>query len=244
MNGKLAYAHLTRAMEKRKEFVPQTQDLESKVKAQVIGLVDKSKYHKIKEESDKSLVVQFKQPPPLKSTKKSDQKRLSFFDEEDAGDVILSKKKSTFVQKSTPEIQELGLESSIELKYSYWDTHAFKTVLLDPKSSVEQFIDSVRKEFPSLKGVSMDNILCVKDDLILPHVSRLFDFQHLSFQSLRKIEGKYGLLFDESKSFQILGPSEKNRLVRIAERSWFERHKHLHPANKWKPLDINKVALL
>jgi protein FAM50 len=36
--------------------------------------------------------------------------------------------------------------------------------------SIQQFLDACRQQFPQLRGVNTDNLLYIKEDLIIPHV--------------------------------------------------------------------------
>jgi protein FAM50 len=129
---------------------------------------------------------------------------------------------------------------------------------LKKRATIMEFLDQIRKEFKELKGVSMDNILCIKDETILPHVTSFSLNQHLSFYDFvsNDARGKFGPLFpfDQSSTLQppgpssgdksaneLLVPSNEARTVKIAERSWYERHKSLYPANRWAPLDLDRL---
>lgn len=38
-------------------------------------------------------------------------------------------------------------------------------------TTIEQFLETARREFTELRGVSVDSLLFVKEDVIIPHVS-------------------------------------------------------------------------
>lgn len=66
-------------------------------------------------------------------------------------------------------------EDLLEVVYSYWDGSGHRrTIQIKRGSTIGQFINECRKtlekDFPELKSVSNDNLLYIKEDLILPHV--------------------------------------------------------------------------
>jgi protein FAM50 len=76
-------------------------------------------------------------------------------------------------------------------------------------------LESLRREnmFNELKSVSVDQLIFVKDDVILPH--------HYSFYD-----------------FQLTG--QISHAGKICLRSWYERNKHIFPACRWEPYDPEK----
>lgn len=76
-----------------------------------------------------------------------------------------------YYQQLEKEKQDL-----LEVTYSYWDGSGHRrTVQVKKGSTIGQFINECRKtlekDFPELKSVSSENLLYIKEDLILPHVS-------------------------------------------------------------------------
>ena len=70
----------------------------------------------------------------------------------------------TFVATCTDE--------KIQVTYSYWDgTGHRKTVTCKKGDTITQFLEKCRQQFHELRGVSVDNLIYVKEDLIIPHVS-------------------------------------------------------------------------
>ena len=62
----------------------------------------------------------------------------------------------------------------IEITFSYWDGSGHRRSIKCTKgSSVGQFLEAARKslqeEFRELRGVASDNLLYIKEDLIIPH---------------------------------------------------------------------------
>ena len=88
------------------------------------------------------------------------------------------------------EEQERIKEEIIEVTYSYYDGSGHRRSLkLKKGTTIEKFLDAVRKEFKQLRGLSVDELLYIKEDLIIP--------QHFSFYDLivTKARGKSGPLF-------------------------------------------------
>ena len=88
-----------------------------------------------------------------------------------------------------------------------------------------------------MRGVSSDNLLYVKEDLIIP--------QHFSFYDLivTKARGKSGPLFhfDVHEDVRLAGDArvekDESHPGKICERSWYERNKHIFPASRWEVYD-------
>lgn len=87
--------------------------------------------------------------------------------------------------------EELKLEE-VEIVYSYWDGSGHrKSVRVSPDwvcalkigkrtdrrlqckkgDKISTFLEKARQQFPELRGVNVDNMMYVKEDLIIPHVS-------------------------------------------------------------------------
>lgn len=70
------------------------------------------------------------------------------------------------------EEQERLKNEKIEITYSYYDGNGHRrTAEVKKGATVEQFLEIARQEFKELRGVSTDNLLFVKEDLMIPHVS-------------------------------------------------------------------------
>ena len=67
---------------------------------------------------------------------------------------------------------QLYTDEKIQVTYSYWDgTGHRKTVTCKKGDTITQFLEKCRQQFHELRGVSVDNLIYVKEDLIIPHVS-------------------------------------------------------------------------
>lgn len=112
-------------------------------------------------------------------------------------------------------------------------------------NSVYQFLqrclELLRKEFSELKTVMADQLMYVKEDLILPHHYTFYDF------IVTKARGKSGPLFqfDVHDDVRMISDAtvekEESHAGKVLLRSWYERNKHIFPASRWEPYDPTKT---
>lgn len=134
----------------------------------------------------------------------------------------------------------------LKIVYSYWDGGGHRReVTTRQGDTIGQFLrlalDQLSAEFRQVRSSSVENLMYIKEDLILP--------QHVTFHELivNKARGKSGPLFD-------FGVTEDVRLKqdarvektdshagKIVERHWYEKNKHIFPANRWEPYDPKKT---
>lgn len=72
-------------------------------------------------------------------------------------------------------------EENIQITFSYWDGSGHRRVVdMKKGNSIYQFLqrclDSLRKEFYELRVVSADQLMYIKEDLIIPHHYTFYDF--------------------------------------------------------------------
>jgi hypothetical protein len=75
--------------------------------------------------------------------------------------------------------QEKIKKERLNVTYSYWDGSGHRREIIIPKgTTIAKFLEWVRQdmmdEFPELKAVSAENLLYIKEDLIIPHVRRVW----------------------------------------------------------------------
>lgn len=137
-------------------------------------------------------------------------------------------------------------DEEIEITFSYWDGSGHRrTVRMKKGNSVYQFLqrclELLRKEFSELKTVMADQLMYVKEDLILPHHYTFYDF------IVTKARGKSGPLFqfdvhDDVRMFSDASvEKEESHAGKVLLRSWYERNKHIFPASRWEPYDPTKT---
>lgn len=134
----------------------------------------------------------------------------------------------------------------LEVTYSYWDGSGHRrTVVVQKGFSIGKFLEAVRQdlvqEFPELRGVSTENLLYVKEDLIIPHHHTFYDL------ILNKARGKSGPLFhfDVHDDVRLVNDAriekDESHPGKVVERRWFEANKHIFPASRWEVYDPSVV---
>lgn len=118
--------------------------------------------------------------------------------------------------------------------------------------------------------VSVDDLMLVKGDVIVPHVSRWFlstrnlfltliqhyEFYHFIANKVRSFSRAGGLLFDysnqpppETSSEGLLSRPSDDQLegadkdpsdTKVVDRRWFEKNKHIYPASLWHEYEPGK----
>lgn len=123
----------------------------------------------------------------------------------------------------------------IEITYSYWDGRGHRaTIEVTKGTAIKGFLAAVQKEWPELRGTSVDGLMYIKEDLIIPH--------HYSFYDLilTKARGKSGPLFkfDVHDDVRMLADAtvekDETHAGKVCERRWFESNKHIFPASRWE----------
>ncbi|OQR79439.1 protein FAM50isoform 1-like [Tropilaelaps mercedesae] len=136
-------------------------------------------------------------------------------------------------------------EENIQITFSYWDGSGHRRVVdMKKGNSIYQFLqrclDALRKEFYELRVVSADQLMYIKEDLIIPHHYTFYDF------IVTKARGKSGPLFafDASEDIRMTSDASKEKeeshAGKVLLRSWYERNKHIFPASRWEPYDPTK----
>jgi len=106
--------------------------------------------------------------------------------------------------------------------------------------SISSFLDKCRQQFPELRAVSVDNLMYVKEDIIIPHHYTFYDF------IINKARGKSGPLFnfDVHDDVRLLADATKEKdeshAGKVVERSYYQRNKHIFPASRWEVFDPEK----
>jgi protein FAM50 len=137
--------------------------------------------------------------------------------------------------------QEELKQEEIEITYSYWDGSGHrKSVVCKKGDTISAFLEKCRQQFPELRGVSVDNLMYIKEDLIIPHHHTFYDF------IINKARGKSGPLFnfDVHDDIRLLADATKEKdeshAGKVVERSWYQRFKHIFPASRWEIYDPEK----
>lgn len=111
--------------------------------------------------------------------------------------------------------------------------------------TINQFLHKcltvLRNEFNDLRPITVDQLMYIKEDLILPQHYTFYDF------IVTNARGKSGPLFDfnvhEDVRIHSDATQEKNEshAGKVCRRGWYERHKHIFPVCRWELYDPDKV---
>ncbi|KAM0792950.1 hypothetical protein ACM66B_002708 [Microbotryomycetes sp. NB124-2] len=139
------------------------------------------------------------------------------------------------LRKEWLQKQEDMKKEDVEITYSYWDGSGHrKQVTCKKGDSVAQFLEKCRQQFPELRGVSVDNLMYIKEDLIIPHHYTFYDF------IINKYRGKSGPLFnfDVHDDVRLIADAsvekDESHAGKVVERAWYNRNKHIFPASRWE----------
>ncbi|XGW02202.1 hypothetical protein V3C99_014333 [Haemonchus contortus] len=141
--------------------------------------------------------------------------------------------------------QEREKNEEITVAFAYWDGSSHRKNLKVKKGhTISQFltwaIEVLKKEFTELKTSVAENLMFVKEDLIIPHFYTFQDF------IVTKAMGKTGPLyeFDAAGDVRIRQDAALDcgeaHPAKVVLRSWYEKNKHIYPASRWEPFVPNK----
>ncbi|KAI8849040.1 XAP5, circadian clock regulator-domain-containing protein [Chytridium lagenaria] len=138
--------------------------------------------------------------------------------------------------------QEKIKQEKITITYSYWDgTGHRKQVDCKKGDTIGNFLELCRQQWHELRSVNVDNLIYVKEDLIIPHHYTFYDF------IINQTRGKSGPLFafdvfdDVRLTNDASVETEESHAGKIIQRSWYEKNKHIFPASRWEVFDPTKV---
>ncbi|KAJ1728930.1 hypothetical protein LPJ61_003780 [Coemansia biformis] len=137
--------------------------------------------------------------------------------------------------------QEAIKQEPITITYSYWDGSGHrKQVRCKKGDTIAQFLDKCKAQVPELRTSSADGLVYIKEDLVIPHHYTFYDF------IVNKARGKSGPLFsfdvhdDVRLTQDARVEKDDSHAGKVCERSWYERNKHIFPANRWEVFDPEK----
>ncbi|KAK3129599.1 hypothetical protein QOZ80_6BG0482170 [Eleusine coracana subsp. coracana] len=141
--------------------------------------------------------------------------------------------------------QELIKNEPLSITYSYWDgTGHRRNIQVRKGDTIGEFLRAVQQqlapEFREVRTTSVENLLYVKEDLIIPH-------QHSFYELIiNKARGKSGPLFhfDVHEDVRTIADATKEKdeshAGKVVERHWYEKNKHIFPASRWEIYDPTK----
>jgi len=134
----------------------------------------------------------------------------------------------------------------IQITFSFWDGSGHRRMLTMKKGkTIYQFLqkalEDLRSDFLELRSASADQLMYVKEDLILPQTNTFYDF------IVTKARGKSGPLFtfDVKEDIRLQHDAsiekDESHAGKVVLRNWYERNKHIFPASRWEPYDPTKT---
>ena len=144
---------------------------------------------------------------------------------------VQRKKKEEEEAKRLEAVEEEAKKEKFTVKFSLYDgtDHAYQ-VTMKKDQTVMDFLNAVREEciddFPELKKHAAIDLMYVKNNLILPTSMQFFE--------LMKLRTKVKPLFQLSKN------NETTEGL-VCLRFWYDRHKHIYPADRWESYHDDKV---
>ncbi|KAF9581512.1 hypothetical protein BGW38_001439 [Lunasporangiospora selenospora] len=145
------------------------------------------------------------------------------------------------LRKEWLQKQEEIKREAINITYSYWDGSGHrKEVDCKKGDTIAQFLEKCRQQFQQLRGISIDNMMYVKEDLIIPHHYTFYDF------IINKARGKSGPLFsfDVHDDIRLTNDAtvekDESHAGKVLERSYYERNKHIFPLSRFEIYDPEK----
>ncbi|KAI6701110.1 hypothetical protein NL676_015434 [Syzygium grande] len=141
--------------------------------------------------------------------------------------------------------QEQIRNEPLEITYSYWDGTGHRRVIQVRKGDkIGDFLRAVQQqlapEFREIRTTSVENLLYVKEDLIIPH-------QHSFYELIvNRARGKSGPLFhfDVHEDVRTIADAtiekDESHAGKVVERHWYEKNKHIFPASRWEIYDPTK----
>ncbi|KAF3796395.1 XAP5 CIRCADIAN TIMEKEEPER protein [Nymphaea thermarum] len=147
---------------------------------------------------------------------------------------------SGFVNRSRSEMNHLKSHTAIGMELVIGELYR----LVRKGDTIGEFLRAVQQqlapEFREIRTTSVENLLYVKEDLIIPH-------QHSFYELIiNKARGKSGPLFhfDVHEDVRTIADAtiekDESHAGKVVERHWYEKNKHIFPASRWEIYDPTK----
>ncbi|KAF5933339.1 hypothetical protein HYC85_029510 [Camellia sinensis] len=137
-----------------------------------------------------------------------------------------------------------GCKNSGNVSRNRFETNLLKSLIVRKGDTIGEFLRAVQQqlapEFREIRTTSVENLLYVKEDLIIPH-------QHSFYELIvNKARGKSGPLFhfDVHEDVRTIADAtiekDESHAGKVVERHWYEKNKHIFPASRWEIYDPTK----
>jgi len=160
-------------------------------------------------------------------------------------ELSLKRKKQELIEEYNSQ-QSVMKNEKLDVTYSYWDGSGHRrSATVEKGWSVGAFLakckrDLEKTDFPELRSTTLDSLMYVKEDLIIPHNVTFYDLIK------ERVQGKTGPLFhfdvheDLSMTKDIRVTKDESHAGKIVDRKWYERNKHIFPASRWENYEKGK----
>lgn len=161
-----------------------------------------------------------------------------FLPDKDRDDALLEETQKQRAQWL--DAQERLKEELFTIDYCFYDgTSQRKSMKLRKGETVRYFLDEARLHFPELKGVSLNDLMFIKDHFYVP--------DHYTFYELMEMPGKDPKQYDtlarwteaEQVKVKQLGV-QTTQTVRIVQRHFYEKNYASHPFTNWVQFSVDE----
>uniref|UniRef100_G3TZ60 Family with sequence similarity 50 member A n=1 Tax=Loxodonta africana TaxID=9785 RepID=G3TZ60_LOXAF len=141
--------------------------------------------------------------------------------------------------------QEKIKSEEIEITFSYWDGSGHRrTVKMKKGNTMQQFLQKaleiLRKDFSELRSAGVEQLMYIKEDLIIPHHHSFYDFIGDSPSALQGRSFNFDVHDDVRLLSDATVEKDESHAGKVVLRSWYEKNKHIFPASRWEPYDPEK----
>ncbi|KAF0036649.1 hypothetical protein F2P81_011961 [Scophthalmus maximus] len=241
-----------------KKFSAHYDAVEAELKSSTVGLVTlndmKAKQEALVKEREKQLAkkeqskeLMLKLEKQKEKKRKEEQKRkiasLSFNPEDEGEEEEETEDEDqdfvTFGVLDLPAKKKLGKNPDVDTSFLPDRDREMKkgnTI----QNFLQRALEVLRKDFSELRSAGVEQLMYIKEDLIIPHHHSFYDF------IVTKARGKSGPLFsfDVHDDIRLVNDAtvekDESHAGKVVLRSWYEKNKHIFPASRWEPYDPEK----
>mmetsp|Transcript_32013 Transcript_32013/g.74615 ORF Transcript_32013/g.74615 Transcript_32013/m.74615 type:complete len:299 (-) Transcript_32013:314-1210(-) len=134
--------------------------------------------------------------------------------------------------------QDAIKEEEIQVTYSYWDGKGHRYEMVVKKGwTIEKFLNKCREQVKELRNASPDQLMYVKEDLILPHGTTFYEL------ITNKARGKSGPLFnfDVHEDVRLVNDArvekDESHAGKVMDKRMYERNKDKFPYSRFEVYD-------
>lgn len=147
---------------------------------------------------------------------------------------IEEKKQREALALQFEEDQKKINDEILEVSFCFWDgTNNKYSLKIKKGTSIGNFlelaVEILKRDFPEIRQIHCSAFIYVKEDIIIPYDYTFYDLIS------NDAKGKNGNLFSliKRQGYDI----DEGYVAKILERKWYEKNKHIFPANRWEIYD-------